>query len=134
MLEQWLHKALHCRRVRLFTEERTLRERLQWVEKREAQAAWREVTLIRREEAVARREEEVAGREDAVRLREELVEERARGLEEGQVRCFSPLDGIHLHMCDDKRTAIVRVQISQPSVVMNGEQLCEHKAPVDCHV
>ena len=41
-----LHKALHCRRVRLFTEERTLRERLQWVEKREAQAAWREVSLI----------------------------------------------------------------------------------------
>jgi len=98
---------------------------------REALVVWREVSLIQREKAVAHREEEVTGREDAVRVREELVEERARGLEEGQVQCFPPLDGIHLHVCNDKRTAIMRVQISQPSVVINGEQLCEYKAPVD---
>lgn len=61
-----LHKALHRRSVDLFTEEKTLRERLQWVEKREAQAAWREVSLMRREEAVARREEEVTRRKDAL--------------------------------------------------------------------
>ena len=66
LLEQWLHKALHRQSVGLFTEERTLRERLQWVERRKAQAAWREVSLIRREEAVARREDEVTRREDAL--------------------------------------------------------------------
>jgi len=77
-----LREALRRWNVRLFTEERALRERVQYVEKREAQAAWREVSLIRREEAVARQEEEVRRREDAVRMREDIVEERARGLEE----------------------------------------------------
>ena len=52
-----LHKALHRRSVGLFTEEKTLRERLQWVEKREAQAAWREVSLMRRENRCASRGE-----------------------------------------------------------------------------
>jgi len=57
MADARLRKALRRRNVRLFTEERALRERVKCVEKREAQAAWREVSLIRREEAIARREE-----------------------------------------------------------------------------
>ena len=46
MADAQLREALRCRSVHLFTEERTLRERLQWVKKHEAQAAWREVSLI----------------------------------------------------------------------------------------
>jgi len=46
MADAQLHEALRCWSVGLFTEERTLRERLQWVKKREAQVVWREVSLI----------------------------------------------------------------------------------------